>query len=76
MRKVVAITASGDKLFAACEDGTLWARSLREEATGSWVWLEGPPDGPVGQRELTNEELAERLRKRGRKMLLGRGLKE
>lgn len=42
MRKVTAVTSNGDRVYAVCDDGTLWQLDLN----GQWHQLAEIPDPP------------------------------
>lgn len=38
-RNIIQITAAGDRIYALCDDGTLWSKNL----TGAWSPVERIP---------------------------------
>jgi len=78
MRKVKALCVTNSaRLFALCEDGTLWTSPPFEVGQPKWEPIEGPPEGRMFAEEETLEKKADRLRKSGgRGMIIGRGLKD
>lgn len=42
-RKMVSIAADNHRIFAVCDDGTLWMQA----PAGGWSPVEGPADAPV-----------------------------
>jgi hypothetical protein len=78
MRPLRQIFISKDaQIFALAEDGTFWTAMFGSEIAAqklNWRQLNGPPEGNHLKPELTLEEQAERIRKKGgRKMLINRG---
>lgn len=77
-RSITQITSAiidGDAtLFAVAADGTLWRGTLeREQEDILWQPLNPPPEGVPGRRDLTLEEIAERLRKAGGRKMIVKG---
>lgn len=75
MRSVRQIVITSTQVYAVCGDGTLWRSPLWEEGEPRWQQMEGPPEGDGMRKELTNEEVAEHLRKESRGMIIGKGKK-
>lgn len=84
MRKIKQIAALtkqvGDvqatKLYAVCDDGTLWRKLENSDISSDWQIVPGPPEGEPGDdKEPTLEELAEELNEHTG-TFLGRGLRE
>lgn len=40
-RKIIGITAENQRIFAVCDDGTLWSQA---PAVGGWTEVLGPAD--------------------------------
>lgn len=74
MRKVTSVAADGGLIFIVCADGTLWKRLVNGD--GGWTFVEGPPEGTAGGKEMTVEEAVARLQKTGRRFVIGKGLKD
>jgi hypothetical protein len=76
MRKIRQLgVANSGRLFVVCEDGSLWTAGPFEIGPPEWVALEGPPEGDVFKKELTIEEVGEKLAETGRGLIVGKGKK-
>lgn len=78
MRKLKQIAVVKSTIFAIAEDGTFWRTEsdsmLTETLDLKWLKLDTPPEGDWKPKP-TLEEIGEKLQKKGRQMILGRGLK-
>lgn len=74
MRKLKQIALNEKTLFAVAEDGTFWRAEIWTEGQPQWKKVEGPPEGDE-RPPLTKEQVAEKLRKKSRAMIIGRGKK-
>lgn len=75
MRKVKELTIHARYVFAVCEDGTIWRAESWNEGDPVWMKVLAPPEGD-GRPEPTIEEVGEKLAKKGRAMIIGRGKKK
>jgi len=75
MRRLKQIAVNETSLFAVAEDGTFWRAELWTEGDPQWRRVKCPPEGD-DHPELTIEEIGERLKKKSRGMIIGRGKKE
>ena len=77
MRRVTQIELTSTRMYAVCDDGTLWFSPAvaEHEWQPDWKPLVRPPDGKADVVvEKTLEEQAEEIAARGgRQMVIGKG---
>lgn len=73
MRSLKQIAINEKSVFAVAHDGTFWRAEMWTEGAPKWKRIEGPPEGD--HDPLTMEEIGDKMRKKGRAMIIGRGKK-
>lgn len=62
-RKIIGIAADNHRMFAVCDDGTLWMQG----AVGNWSEVPGPADAPVIEgADVTSEHHNKKAASHGR----------